>query len=105
MTENQRQRLGIFRVLVARRIRVGYREGKITEADYDKAMQALRSDEVVARTMEETGAAAILNWNVISQWIKDNWLEILKVVLTIAILVLDNRHNSVYNKPEEENGD
>lgn len=89
-------RVGIFRLLFIRRIRVARRRGEISQKDYETALATLRRDDATQRVFDEAVPASGIDWSRISQWIKDNWLEILKVVLTIAVLFLDNSDDPPY---------
>lgn len=89
-------RVGIFRLLFIRRIRVARRRGEISQKDYETVLATLRRDDATQEVFTQAVPASGIDWSRISQWIKDNWLEILKIVLTVAIMFLDKPDDPSY---------
>ena len=70
--------------------------GQITTEDYSKALQASERDRVVDKLITESenpeadsGFVGEFSWENIVQWVNDNWVQILRLVLTIFLLFLD----------------
>ena len=83
-------RVGLFRMIVMRRLRTARRRGELTDTQYEGAMSALRDNGTASRMMVDSGIREGFDWNSIWTYIRENWVEILKVVLTIAVLFLEN---------------
>jgi hypothetical protein len=60
-----------------------------------KLFQLIRSHRAVRQLyVQKTGAPRVraINWTAIVEWIKANWVTILRIILTIApLLLMDNR--------------
>jgi hypothetical protein len=85
-----------FRAIFQAEITEQHAAGKISEADYSKVFAASDKDRVIDRVIREaekptpdSAFSYSLNWDDIVQWVKDHWWDILKFVLTIALLFLD----------------
>jgi|SRR3972149_506053 len=65
-------------------------EGKVSEEEYGQAFDAMENprtaQRVILRSQDELGE---IDWDGIVQWIKDHWLDILKIILTICLLFLE----------------
>lgn len=74
---------------VASQLRQAKRRGEITPDNYRKAIQLLREDNTRFGN-EIVGAVppGEFDGGKIIDWIRENWLEILKVILTILPLFL-----------------
>ena len=83
-------RIGVFRMIVMRRLRTAKRRGEITDTQFEGAMSALRHNGTASRMMVDSGMVEGFDWKSIWEYIRENWVEILKVVLTIAVLFLEN---------------
>jgi hypothetical protein len=90
-----------FKVLYRRAARESFQEGRITQEQYDQLMQVLRHPirnrlngvgridllvEVKNYTYERLPKEGI-NWEIIIQWLKDHWLDILKLLLSLLVLL------------------
>lgn len=90
-----------FKVLYRRAARESFRDGKLTQEQYEQIMLVLRHP--IRRRLNGTGRTDILaevekytrekmpkegiNWEAILQWLKDNWLTILKLILSLVVLL------------------
>lgn len=57
-----------------------------------KLVQLVRSHRAVRKYyLQKTGEPVLkrIDWNSIVQWIKDHWVDILKIILAVAPLLLD----------------
>lgn len=69
-----------------------YRQGEINQSEYFQALTALEEDRTVRhiqrKMMEQNyhlnGVA--WDWDSVVEWLQENWLSILKMVLTIVLL-------------------
>jgi hypothetical protein len=81
----------------ARRVaRRQYWRGKMTRAEYEQVKEACKDPEMVARWQAEVEQSYHTPWRegrfdmgVIWEWFKENWPAILKVLLTLAPLMLE----------------
>lgn len=81
----------------ARRVaRRAYWRGRMTREEYEQVKEAVKNPEVVARwqaKVEETHKTPWRNGNFdfseIWEWFKENWPTILKILLTLAPLLLE----------------
>src|SRR4030042_6111200 len=90
-----------FKVLYRRAARESFRDGKLTQDQYDQIMQVLRHP--IRQRLNGTGRVNILakveeytrdnlpktgiNWEAILQWLKDHWFDILKLILSLIVLL------------------
>jgi hypothetical protein len=90
-----------FKVLYRRAARESFSAGKLTQEQYDQIMLVLRHP--IRRRLNKAGRVNILaevekythenmpkegiNWEAILQWLKDNWLTILKLILSLVVLL------------------
>ncbi len=90
-----------FKVLYRRAARESFSAGKLTHEQYDKLMLVLRHP--IRRRLAGNGKINILaevekythdnlpkegiNWEVILQWLKDHWVDILKLILSLVVLL------------------
>ncbi len=71
--------------------------GEISPEDYDKGMTASHRNSTIEHLIaesqksgsEESVLRGEFSWSGIWEWIQENWFEILKIVITIAILFAD----------------
>lgn len=98
-------RLNLFRLLVVRRLRVARRKGEITEHDYIRALATLGRDDATQEVYARSVPAAGIDWQRISEWLKNNWLEVLKIVLTVAVLFLDSGESEPYTSGGDDHAD
>jgi hypothetical protein len=90
-----------FKFLYRRAARESFRDGKLTQDQYDQLMQVLRHPirnrlngtgrtdlliEVEKYTYEQMPKEGI-NWEAIIQWLKDHWFDILKLLLSLLVLL------------------
>jgi hypothetical protein len=90
-----------FKFLYRRAARESFREGKLTKDQYDQLMQVLRHPlrkklksaeqtdllvEIENYTYERVPKEGI-TWEAIIQWLKDHWLDILKLLLSLLVLL------------------
>jgi hypothetical protein len=90
-----------FKVLYRRAARESFSAGKLTQEQYNQIMLVLRHPvrqrlngtsrvnilaEVEKYTHENMPKEGI-NWEAILQWLKDHWLEILKLILSLVVLL------------------
>ena len=72
-----------------------FRDGQLSESDYFRAMTATEDDRVMRKVLRASSGPSSklngqqLNWEDIITWIAENWQEILKIVLSIALLFAD----------------
>lgn len=70
-------------------------EGAISREDFDTAFDTMsnpkKADRVIARASQEVGS---VDWVSLVDWIKDHWLEILKIVISVAFLFLEGDDES-----------
>jgi len=90
-----------FKFLYRRAARESLREGKLSREQYTQIMQVLRhprrlklnsSEQVdilaeVEKYSHENMPKEGINWQAILQWLKDHWLEILKLILSLVVLL------------------
>jgi hypothetical protein len=90
-----------FKVLYRRAARESFNEGNLTQEQYKQIMLVLRHP--IRQRLSGTGRINILaevekytsekmpregvNWEAILQWLKDHWLEILKLILSLVVLL------------------
>jgi hypothetical protein len=77
------------------------RDGELSNKDYAKFVTSTENNAVVDTVLKECKGDACKNgyafsWDDIIQWISDHWWDILKIVLTVALLFLE---------PKPEDGD
>ena len=73
--------------------------GLITSQDYEKGMRASKRNSVIEHCISESKKSGSpdsplvgeFDWAGIWEWIKENWWEILKIVITIAIMFADTQ--------------
>lgn len=90
-----------FKFMYRRAARESLRDGKLTKEQYDKIMMALRHPirkrlqgeervdlmaEVEKYTAENMPKGK-LDWPTIVQWLKDHWMDILKLLLSLVVLL------------------
>lgn len=90
-----------FKFLYRRAIREAYASGQMSAEQYSQLTQVLRHPirkrlrgeervdilaEIEKYTLDKLPKEGI-NWNGILQWLKDNWQEILKLVLSLVVLL------------------
>jgi len=71
--------------------------GEISDFDYQRAWKASLKNSTIESVIAESRKSGTtdsnlkgeFSWEGIWQWLKDNWWEILKLVLTIAIMFAD----------------
>lgn len=68
--------------------------GDINDDEAVKAYDAANDPETMRKVMKELEAnpdalGGRINWQRIKEWIAENWFDILKLVLSVAILLLD----------------
>jgi hypothetical protein len=75
-------------------------EGLVSQKDFDTAFDTMsnpkKADRVISRASQEVGS---VDWVSLVDWIKDHWLEILKIVISVAFLFLDEGDDDT---PERE---
>lgn len=90
-----------FKFLYRRAARESLAEGKLTQVQYDQIMQVLRHP--IRRKLNQIGTVNILaeiekytnnnlpktgiNWEIVLQWLKDHWEDILKLIISLVILL------------------
>jgi hypothetical protein len=90
--ENERER---FRALLQSEGYRRHRDGELSTADYTRFVTGTESNRVVDDVLSQckdnkcalNGYA--FSWDDIIAWIDAHWFEILKVILTVAILFLE----------------
>ena len=90
-----------FKFIYRRAARESFRDGKLTQDQYDKIMMALRHPirkrlrgeervdlmaEVEKYTAENMPKGK-LDWATIVQWLKDHWMDILKLLLSLVVFL------------------
>jgi hypothetical protein len=82
----------LLRGVLTRNLRRAYRSGEIRGAQYEKALYALKDDEFVGNVFkksvklrDETDAG---DARPIIEWIQENWLEVVKIMLTLLLFVI-----------------
>ena len=73
--------------------------GEITPEDYAKGMKASQRNSTIEKLIAESQKSGStesnlvgeFSWAGIWEWIQENWFEILKIVITIAILFADTQ--------------
>lgn len=78
--------------------------GEIASIDYTKAMRASERNSVIEHCIAESRKSGTdgsnlvgeFSWAGIWEWIKENWFEILKVIITIAILFADTQEEKEF---------
>lgn len=89
--ENERER---FRALLQSEGHRRHRAGELSTPDYAKFMTQTEEDHVVDTVLTDCKGDVHSNgfqfsWDDIIAWIDEHWFEILKAVLTVAILFLE----------------
>jgi len=91
-------RRGRYRRHLQRMLREKHDSGEIADVDFDRAMRASLKNSTIEKVIAESQHSGTdgsnlkgeFSWTSIWEWICDNWLEILKVVITIAIMFADD---------------
>lgn len=73
--------------------------GELTSEDYDKGMMASERNSTIEKLISESQKSGTddstlvgdFSWSGIWEWICDNWLEILKIAITIAIMFAETQ--------------
>jgi len=92
-----------FKPLYRIAARRGLREGTISRDDYDKVMETLRWPHRLRRDSSENievlgevqdyvyGQMELegrkIDWDSVLEWIKDHWVDILKVIISLLLLL------------------
>jgi len=84
-----------FRRKVLRVARRQYRRGLVTREDYAKVLKASHDPEIMAKWETEVehqlGApwkvSGAIDWAAIWKWFCENWLSILRILLTLLLFV------------------
>ena len=76
-----------YRRHLRRMLREKHESGEISDVDYEKAMRASLKNSTC---MDGSNLKGEFSWASIWEWICDNWLEILKIVITVAIMFADD---------------
>ena len=77
-------------------------QGEISPEDYSKGMMASKRNSTIEHLISESQKSGSedsvlrgeFSWSGIWEWIQENWFEILKIVITIAILFADTPEES-----------
>lgn len=92
-----------FKFLYRRAARESFREGTINREQYNQVMEVLRHpirrrkasseqvnilEEVEKYTQNEMPKEGI-NWQAILQWLKDHWMDILKLILSLVVVLVE----------------
>jgi hypothetical protein len=76
--------------------------GKISKRDFDIAFDTMsdprKADRVIARSSQEVGG---FDWATIVEWISLHWVDILKVIVSIAFLFLEEEKQAKQAKTRE----
>lgn len=91
-------RRNIYRRNLQRMLREKHEAGEINQADFDKAMRACLKNSTVEKLIAESSGCGKdgsnlkgdFSWASIWEWIQENWVEILKLVITIAIMFAED---------------
>ena len=94
MKRREKMRSNFQRMLRERR-----GSGELTVEDYNKGMRASLRNSTIEHLISESQKSGSpdsplkgeFDWAGIWEWIKENWWEILKIVLTIAIMFADTQ--------------
>ncbi len=86
-----------FRALLQSEAYRRHRDQGLSTADYTRFMTGTEDDDVVASALAKCKDSTdksmsngfSFSWDDIIAWIDDHWFEILKLVLTVAILFLE----------------
>jgi hypothetical protein len=90
-----------FKFLYRRAAREAFAEGTISKEQYTQLTQVLRNPirkrldstekvDILAEVEQYTnknGPKAGIDWEAIIQWLKDNWLTILKLILSLIVVL------------------
>lgn len=91
----------IFKVLYRRAARESFKEGVLTQEQYAQLMEVLRHplrkklrsnekinllNEVEKYTNKNIGKQGA-GWDAVLQWLKDHWVDILKLLLSLLVLL------------------
>jgi hypothetical protein len=89
-----------FRFLYRTALRQSYEEGQLSDKDYEILMNALRRprrckgattidlmDEIEKYTMEQVPKGGKF-WEFVVDWLKENWVSVLKFLLSLLVLVI-----------------
>lgn len=75
--------------------------GEISDEEFIKVLAGSDRDRVIDRLIREAEKPTpdsrfsySLNWDDIIQWMKDHWLDILRFMLTILLLFLDEEEQT-----------
>ena len=87
-----------YRRHLRRMLREKHESGEISDVDYEKAMRASLKNSTIEKVIAESTRSGMdgsnlkgeFSWASIWEWICDNWLEILKIVITVAIMFADD---------------
>lgn len=82
----------VARGVIKRNLRRAARSGKgevpLSTETHDQIVQALKNDDYVDQVLAKSGLSQGLGDGEIIAWIQENWVEILKVLLSILPLFL-----------------
>jgi len=90
-----------FKFLYRRAAREAFAEGKISKEQYTQLALVLRHPirkrldspekiDILAKVeqyVNENGPKTGIDWEAIIQWLKDNWLTILKLILSLIVVL------------------
>lgn len=87
-----------YRRHLRRMLREKHESGEINTIDFDKAMRASLKNSTIEKVIAESNRSGMdgsnlkgeFSWASIWEWIQENWLEILKIVITVAIMFADD---------------
>lgn len=93
-----------YRRHVQRMLREKLESGELNSADYDKASRAILKNSTVEKLIAESRGSGqdgsnlkgAFSWVGIWEWIQENWLEILKLVITIAIMFAEDENEKKF---------
>ena len=71
--------------------------GRITKKEYDTrfkfANRPRLAQRVIVRFQDEYGS---VDWRKLTDWVKNNWVEILKILLSLAVLFLEDESEELW---------
>lgn len=87
----QRQR---FTRLMKRQTEAEYQSGRINRQKYNEVMAKCDDykvmDKAIAQLEADPNAWGDFDWAKLWQWIKDNWMEIAKLILSLVVMFAED---------------
>src|SRR5688572_17954909 len=87
-----------FTRLMKKQTEAEYQNGRINRQKYNEVMAKLDDsrvmDKAIAQLEADPTAWGDFDWAKLWQWIKDNWMEIAKLILSLVVMFLDDEEET-----------